>query len=186
MHIVVICGTNRSGALSATLAHLYRHCYIEQGASVDLLSMAELPASALHGAAYRQPETEITRLVERFCAADGVHFVVPEYNGSFPGVLKLFIDMLPYPEGFDQRPCAFTGLAAGQFQGLRAVEHLQQIACYRNALQCHCRLFIGNSFKQFDPDSGALIDQELAHRLVQQCRDFLAFVSAMRGSSIKT
>src|SRR5690606_19539384 len=100
---------------------------------VDLLDMNELPPEILSPGAYKQPAESVRQLVERFLAADGVVFVVPEYNGSYPGVLKLFVDMLPYPQGFENRPCAFVGLAAGQFKSLRAVEHLQQVAGYRNA-----------------------------------------------------
>ena len=88
-----------------------------------MLDLAEMGPEFLLGTSYKEPAAAVTALVDRFLAADGVHFVVPEYNGSFPGAVKLFIDHLPYPEGFDNRPCAFTGLAAGQFAALRAVEH---------------------------------------------------------------
>ena len=30
-------------------------------------------------------------------------FIVPEYNGSFPGVLKTFIDGLAFPDTFEQK-----------------------------------------------------------------------------------
>ena len=36
--------------------------------------------------------------------AEGLIVVTPEYNGSLPGVLKYFIDMLKFPESFEQRP----------------------------------------------------------------------------------
>jgi NAD(P)H-dependent FMN reductase len=146
---------------------------------VDLIDMLDLPPDVLAPTAYKQPSPAVANLVERFLAADGVVFVVPEYNGSFPGVLKLFIDMLPYPQAFENRPCAFVGLAAGQFKSLRAVEHLQQVAGYRNAYVYPKRLFIGDSFQQFV--DGKLRDDALTARLAEQSAGFLKFILSVRS-----
>jgi NAD(P)H-dependent FMN reductase len=179
MHLVVICSTNRVGALARKLAIQTSGIYQAVGHSCDLLDMAELPASALDPQAYKCPSADLLGLIDRFLGADGVHFVVSEYNGSFPGVLKLFIDLLPYPQGLDNRPCALIGLAAGQFKGLRAVEQLQQIAGYRNALQFPRRLFLGDSQRLFN-DQGRLADPELVTRLEEQCAGFLSFIAAVK------
>ena len=178
MHIVVVCGTNREGALSRLLATEVAESYKQRDHEVDLLDMKELPPQILAGTAYKEPDAAVTALVERFLKADGVVFVVPEYNGSYPGVLKLFVDMLPYPEGFDSRPCAFIGLAAGQFKGLRAVEHFQQVAGYRNAHIFPRRLFIGDSYKQFV--DGKLADDELTSRLKEQAEKFVEFIDCVK------
>lgn len=173
MHIVVVCGTNREGALSRLLAQEAAEAYTELGHSVDLLDMNELPPDVLASTAYKQKTPTIQSLIDRFLKSQGVVFVVPEYNGSYPGILKLFVDMLPYPEGFDRRPCAFLGIAAGQFKSLRAVEHFQQVAGYRNAYIYPRRIFIGDSFKQFV--DGKLADDELSDRLKQQAAGFIEF-----------
>jgi NAD(P)H-dependent FMN reductase len=178
MHLVIIPGTNRAGSLSRKLASLVAADHQALGHSVDLLEL-QLGPEFLAPEAYKQPTPAVTALVGRFLAADGVVFVVPEYNGSYPGVLKLFIDMLPYPQGFDRRPCAFIGLAAGQFQGLRAVEHLQGVAGYRNALMYPNRVFIGEAHKQFSPE-GTLVDAKLAERLKAQATGFTHFIAALK------
>jgi NAD(P)H-dependent FMN reductase len=178
MHIVVVCGTNREGALSRLLAQEVVETYKQLEQSVDLLDMNELPADVLNPTSYKDQPENVKALVDRFLKSDGAVFVIPEYNGSYPGVLKLFVDMLPYPEGFDSRPCAFLGLAAGQFKGLRAVEHFQQVAGYRNAHLFPRRLFIGDSFKQFV--DGKLADDELTKRLKQQAEGFVKFVQAIK------
>ena len=178
MHIVVVPGTNRAGSLSLTLAKLVVADHQALGHSTDLLEM-QLSAEFLLPNAYKEPAPGVKALVDRFLAADGVVFVVPEYNGSYPGILKLFVDMLPYPQGFDRRPCAFIGLSAGQFQALRAVEHLQGVAGYRNAFLYPNRVFIGDSFKQFTPD-GKLVDAKLAGRLSAQASGFAQIISALK------
>ena len=174
MRIVVVCGTNREGALSRLLAQEVAESYRMRDQDVDLLDMAELPPEILLPTAYKDQPEKVKALVDRFLASDGAVFVIPEYNGSYPGVVKLFVDMLPYPEGFDSRPCAFIGLAAGQFKSLRAVEHFQQVAGYRNAYLYPRRIFIGDSFKQFV--DGKLSDDELSKRLHQQAEGFLQFI----------
>ena len=179
MRIAVVCGTNREGALSRTLATEVAQSYRQLGHEVDELDMEELPSEALAATAYKQKSPTIQALIDRFLASDGAVFVIPEYNGSYPGVLKLFVDMLPFPEGFDARPCAFLGLAAGQFHGLRAVEHFQGVAGYRNAYIYPRRLFIGDSYSKFV--DGKLSDDKLTDRLKQQADGFLKFVQSLKS-----
>jgi NAD(P)H-dependent FMN reductase len=180
MNITVIPGTNRANAKSLLLARLVAEDHRALGATVDLMEL-RLGPEFLADTAYKQPTPGIKQFVDRFLASDGVVFVVPEYNGSFPGVLKLFIDMLPYPAGFDRRPCAFIGLGSGQFGGLRAVEHLQAVAGYRNAYHYPPRVFIAGIEKQLNPD-GTLSDPKLAQRLKDQAAGFQQFVTAVRPS----
>jgi chromate reductase, NAD(P)H dehydrogenase (quinone) len=182
MHIVIVPGSNRRGSLSLALARLIQADHQALGHGTDLLEL-NLSADFLLPNAYKEPTPDVTSMVDRFLAADGVVFIVPEYNGSYPGVLKLFIDMLPYPQGFDRRPCAFIGLSAGQFQALRAVEHLQGVAGYRNAFIYPNRVFIGESFKQFT-GVGQLADAKLAERLHAQALGFGQFIAALQPSSM--
>ena len=179
MRIVVIPGTNRAGSLSLTLAKLVAADHRALGAEVDLLEL-NLGPEFLAPDAYKNPAPGVKALVDRFLAADGVVFIVPEYNGSYPGVLKLFTDMLPYPQSFDRRPCAFVGIAAGQFQGLRAVEHFQGVAGYRNAFMYPNRVFIGAASKQFSPE-GILADTALAERLKAQAQGFQKFIGGVKA-----
>ena len=181
MQIAVVCGTNREGALSRTLAAEVAECYRQLGHEVDDLDMAELPAEALAATAYKEKSAAVQALIDRFLASEGAVFIIPEYNGSYPGVLKLFIDMLPFPAGLDARPCAFIGLAAGQFKGLRAVEHFQQVAGYRNAHLFPRRLFIGDSFSAFI--DGKLADDELSQRLRDQAAAFAEFITKLSNTT---
>lgn len=179
MNIVVVCGTNRAGALSRILAGEAAESYRERGHNVDLLDMSELPTEVIDANAYKEKAENLQAIVDRFVACDGAVFIIPEYNGSYPGILKLFVDMLPYPEGFDSRPCAFIGLSAGEFKSLRAVEHFQQVAGYRNAHIYPRRLFIGQSFEQFK--DGKLADEELSKRLQDQTDGFVNFIAMVKS-----
>jgi NAD(P)H-dependent FMN reductase len=180
MRLVILPGTNRRGSLSLALAKLLVPVYAELGCAVDLLELA-LGPEFLEPDAYKNPKPEVKALVDRFLACDGALFIVPEYNGSYPGALKLFVDMLPDKVSFDHRPCAYIGLAAGGFQGLRAVEHFQGVAGYRHAHNYPMRVFIGSSTRAFNPD-GSLADPKLWERLQNQAKGFVRFVGQVKRS----
>ena len=57
-------------------------------------------------------------------------FITPEYNGSFPGVLKAFIDGMRYPGTFEGKKCALVGLSAGNQGAALAMSHLTDIFNY--------------------------------------------------------
>jgi NAD(P)H-dependent FMN reductase len=57
-------------------------------------------------------------------------FIVPEYNGSFPGILKTFIDGMTYPNSFRNKKCAMIGLSSGIGGGGIAMSHLTDIFHY--------------------------------------------------------
>ncbi|HEX3134535.1 MAG TPA: NADPH-dependent FMN reductase [Planctomycetota bacterium] len=177
-HIVIVPGTNRVGSNSLHLARQVQSDYDTLGCSTDLLTL-DLETDFIAPTAYKNHTPAITARVERFLKSDGVVFVIPEYNGSYPGVLKLFVDMLPDKVSFNRRPCAFIGIASGQFQALRAVEHFQGVAGYRNAHMFPNRVFVGGVHKVIGPDQ-KLNDLALVERLQTQAKDFVAFVTALK------
>ena len=106
--------------------------------------------------------------------------VTPEYNGSLPGVLKYFIDMLKFPESFEGRPVCFIGEAAGMWGALRPVEQLQMIFGYRDAFLYPERVFMPRINDLLD-DKGRIKDAELVDRLCEQQKGFIEFVRKVRG-----
>jgi chromate reductase len=115
----------------------------------------------------------------------GLHVVTPEYNGSVPGVLKYFIDMLKFPESFERRPVCFTGLAAGVWGALRPVEQLQQIFGYRNAYLFPERVFMPGIGNLLD-DNGRLNSAELLERLRKQAEGFVDFVERLQQTKLRS
>jgi len=101
-------------------------------------------------ASYAAKPAGFSKSTDAILAADGLVIVTPEYNGGIPGILKYFIDMLPFPESFEHRPVFFVGLAAGIWGALRPVEQLQAIFCYRNAYIFPERVFMPGINKLLD------------------------------------
>jgi len=171
--ITIVVGTNRPGSRSAQLADDLEPVYRNLGQTVARINLIDLPASLFDPSAYAAKPPEFQPFIDKVLAASGLVVVTPEYNGGPPGVLKYFLDHLPFPASFERRPVCFVGLAAGTFGGLRAVEQLQQIFGYRDAHVFPERVFIPHAGKPTPPD--------IAQRLERQAKGFVEFVAALKG-----
>src|SRR5262249_37986455 len=130
--ILIISGTNRPNANALKVATIVLGHYRQANIAARLFSLAEMPREVFDPNSYSVKPPAFMPIQQMILEAAGLHVITPEYNGSFPGVLKYFIDMLKFPESFDRKAVAFVGEAAGMWGGLRAVEQLQQIFGYRN------------------------------------------------------
>ena len=176
--ILVISGTNRPNSSTLKVARAVAGHYQRLGVPADFYDLTDLPPELFLPAAYAKKPDAFVAVQRRVLDAAGLHVVTPEYNGSFPGALKYFIDMLKFPESFERKPVAFVGEAAGIWGGLRSVEQLQMIFGYRNAHVYPERVFMPGILKQLGPD-GRLLDTSLDERLAAQVRGFISFVKAL-------
>ncbi len=130
--IRIICGTNRRQSISMKLALLYQEVLVSKNMESAILNLAELPAdfivSALYENAGKNVEFNIFR--QQIEETEKFVFIVPEYNGSFPGVLKAFIDGMKYPGAFYGKKCALVGVSSGGQGGSIALSHLTDIFNY--------------------------------------------------------
>ncbi|HKL16728.1 MAG TPA: NAD(P)H-dependent oxidoreductase [Balneolaceae bacterium] len=172
--IHILSSTDRPGSNALKVAK-YSKRFLEGKANVELFSLKDFPYADVVGGKYGDDIDSVTEFNDAFLDADGFLFVVPEYNGGFPGVLKLFIDYLPFPEAMFKMPVSFIGEAAGSFGALRPVEHLQQILSYRKALIYSERMFIKGVNENFDPEKGLKSDM-LQGLLEDQLNGFVTFV----------
>ena len=181
--ILIVSGTNRPNSSALRVAAVLRANYERLGVAHDVLSLDQLPREVFDGAAYATKPPGMLAIQRRVLDALGLHIVTPEYNGSFPGVLKYFIDMLKFPESFEHKPVAFVGEASGIWGGLRAVEQLQQIFGYRNAHILPDRVFIPGVTTKFDA-SGKLTDAAIEERLARQCERFARFAAHVSAAAV--
>lgn len=179
MKITIVAGTNRQGSNTLRVATALVPRYEAQGAEVTLLDLRDLPSELLHPGAYANKPDAYEPFKQAVLDADGLVVVTPEYNGSFPGVLKLFIDMLPFPEAFEKRPVAFVGVASGRWGALRPVEQLQGVFGYRNAFIFPERIFLPGVGDELDEDAQPTTPL-VAQLLTQQIEGFVAFCKAVK------
>ena len=172
--IILITGTNRKASKSSVMARCLSLIYDEMGIENKVLELNELPPETFSPDAYHVKPPKVLEFTQDILNASGLVVVTPEYNGSMSGALKLFIDLLPFPESFEGRPVCYIGLASGQFGALRPVEHLQQVFGYRNAYNFPKRVFIPAVHDFLDDEKG-ILDEDLATRLKEQARSFVEF-----------
>ena len=178
--ILIVSGTNRPASNSLRVAQGVARHYAALGTAAEVYSLGELPGSAFAPEAFGVKPPELVAVQQRVLGAAGLHLVVPEYNGSFPGVLKHFIDLLKFPESFQDKPVAFVGVANGWFGAVRAVEQLQMVFAYRNAHLFPDRVFIPGVGKKLDVD-GVIADAEIDARLAKQAKGFARYAELVGG-----
>ena len=177
--MTLLVGTNRPGSNSRKVAAQLEEIYAELKVPLKVLDLAKLPPEIFAPTSYAEKPKSFQPFADAILQSDGLHVVTPEYNGSVPGVLKYFIDMLKFPESFDQRPVCFTGLAAGIWGALRPVEQLQAIFGYRNAHIYSARVFMPQINNLLDA-SGKIKDAELLARLKAQVEGFVKFAEHLK------
>lgn len=180
--IVIISGTNRPNSNTRKITTHVEKAYAMLGIPAQVLDLAQLPQEIFLPSSYNKTPASFDRYIGAILSADGLVVITPEYNGSIPGILKYFIDMLPFPESFDQRPVCFVGLAAGLWGALRPAEQLQQIFAYRNGVIFPERVFLPgvNSLLGENGKLNAVTEKNLRN----QAANFVRFVEKMREKKI--
>ncbi len=176
--ILIVSGTNRPDSNALKVSKILLGHYQAAGVDADIYSLADMPQEIFDPSSYAKKPESWLAVQQRIVESAGLHVVTPEYNGSFPGVLKYFIDMLKFPESFERKPVAFTGEAAGIWGGFRSVEQLQLIFGYRNAYVHPDRVFIPGIGTKLD-EHGKLTDASIDDRLQKQASTFAQFVKAL-------
>lgn len=178
----ILSGTDRPGSNTLKVATLIQGIYSALGDKTEILDLQAIRPTLEAGPYYGKAPQKLQQFLDKITSSEGLVVVVPEYNGSAPGILKYFIDHMTFPDSFEFRPVCFVGLG-GMFGGLRPVEHMQQVFGYRNAFLYPERVFLINVFKEMNAE-GKLqnpVHQELLER---QARGFHAFVSALQKAGL--
>ena len=182
MNIVILSGTNRPQSRSLHISKILQKIYQKQRQSVQIVNLEELPLHEALGAHFNDknllPQT-IKEAVTTIDNSDGLVIVCPEYNGSFPGALKYFIDFWNYPTSFRNKPFALVGLG-GQYGGLRPIEHLQGVLGHCKAFICPERVFLHNIRNGLNENN--VLDEKMLQKLNKQSIVFTKFISACKAS----
>lgn len=182
--MTLIIGTNRPGSNTRKVARHVEEIYAALKVPLHILDLAEMPQEIFLPTSYAEKPKSFHPFADAILKSSGLVIVTPEYNGSVPGVLKYFIDMLKFPESFEHRPVCFVGLSAGLWGALRPVEQLQAIFGYRNAYLYPERVFLQHIHTLLD-DHGRLKNPELLDRLKSQAEGFVTFVETLKKISLR-
>jgi NAD(P)H-dependent FMN reductase len=88
----------------------------------------------------------------KIAEADAFLVITPEYNHSVPAVLKNAIDSVFFSFAFRNKPIAAVGYSGGISGGVRAIEHLAQIAVEAEMMPLRTMTIIPQVFQAFTAD----------------------------------
>jgi chromate reductase len=174
--VTIVIGTNRPNSRARRIAVLYAELLQSQGAAYQLLDLADLPADFTSTALYGNTGKHdgFNTLFDLATSAEKLVFIVPEYNCSIPGVLKAFIDGLPYPGGIRGKKAALVGVSTGVQGGILALSHMTDILMYLGTAVLPARVRLPVIDKHMSED-GTLTNPLYQQLLQEQAVQLLAF-----------
>jgi chromate reductase, NAD(P)H dehydrogenase (quinone) len=160
--ITIVSGTNRQDSYTLAVAEHYADALRELGIACQILDLRTLPRDFAFEDLYGQRSPAMSDIIHTFIEnVDKFLFVIPEYNGSFPGVIKTFIDAVP-PKLFRGKQAALVGVSSGQAGNLRGMEHLTGVLHYLKVFVHYNKLKLSAIDKVF-ADKKHITDERTAH-----------------------
>lgn len=165
MNILAISGSLRGDSFNTRALNAAAKAAPE-GIALTVIDLAGIPL-------YREEDYQqgfpaaVDALRTSIRQADALLISTPEYNYSFPGVLKNAIDWVSRPpeQPFAGKPTAIMGAAAGALGTARAQYHLRQVFVFLDALVLNKpEVMIGAAHTRFD-ERGELTDEPTRERL---------------------
>ncbi len=131
--LTIISGTNRTGSNTRKVTQNALDIAKALGVETDLIDLADLSSDFIHNQQYNGDNLpDWLKALQEKSLIPAHHFLIvsPEYNGSIPGYLKLFIDAISVyrlKECFAGKRAALVGVATGRAGNLRGLDHLSSI-----------------------------------------------------------
>lgn len=177
--ITVISGTNRAGSYTEKIANHYLKILENSTKNkVSYLKLTDLPSDFVQNSMYA-PENQhpsITKLQDdHLVGSDHIIIISPEYNGSYPGILKFFLDacsIRDYAKTFKGKKIMLVGVSSGRAGNLRGMDHLSDIFNHVGSFVYPNKLPISNCNEVLD-ETGDLKDKGTLGAMEDQVNGFL-------------
>ena len=125
--ITIISGTNRPNSNTLKVSGLCNDILQELGVKSQIYSLESLSKDFMFAEMYQKHSNEFKTMVAQYIhGADKIIFIVPEYHGSYPGVLKVLLDAISGDDIMDKKTM-IIGVASGHAGGLRPIGHLTDV-----------------------------------------------------------
>ncbi|MFS8081958.1 MAG: NADPH-dependent FMN reductase [Ginsengibacter sp.] len=163
---LIISGTNRQGSHTEKVAKEYQRLLKERNIEAKLFSLVSFDPLS-RDAEFLKIENEILQ------PADKIIFITPEYNGSYPGVLKSLIDNSDIQNTWYFKKALLTGVSSGRAGNLRGMDHLSDVLHYLKMNVHFNKLPISSVNKVMDTDGR--LDSNTLKAINQQLDEFVLF-----------
>lgn len=148
--ITIVAATNRPHSNTLKVAKYYQEQIKVKGQDSTILSLEHLPADVLNTDMYGKRSAEFQKIQDLISATDKFVFVMPEYNGSYPGVLKVLVDAANFPDSFYDKKAALVGVSSGKYGNIRGVDHFTGVCHYVHLHVLPLRIHIPNIKQELD------------------------------------
>jgi len=122
MKISLILGTGRERANSEKIADFVFESARNFGFEVEYIKVKDWLDKPFTGGMSEEKRNKMSEILNN---SQGFIIVSPEYNHSFPGELKLFLD--EFYEEFNHKPVGICGVSVGKLGGARMIESLRLV-----------------------------------------------------------
>ena len=114
---------------------------------------------------------------EKMAMADALVIVTPEYNHSFPGLLKHILDSCL--KEYIHKAAGIVGVSAGPFGGVRAIQDFLPVIRELGLVNIFWDVNFGNVSKVFD-ESGKLLDEAFVARAEKFLNELIWMAKTLR------
>ncbi|WP_066072291.1 NADPH-dependent FMN reductase [Frankia sp. EI5c] len=150
VNLTVIVGSNRSGRFAPVVSEWFvRQAAQHEGVAAEVVDLGAVSLPAQLGSRSGPGTEELAGITGKFAAADAFVVVTPEYNHSYPAVLKTVIDW--HHAEWKAKPVGFVSYG-GVSGGLRAVEHLRQVFAELHAVTVRDTVSFHGAWARFGED----------------------------------
>ncbi|MBT3573192.1 MAG: hypothetical protein GWO77_06325 [Bacteroidetes bacterium] len=160
--ILIISGTNRPNNYSRKMALQMQKMLEQGGQDSKVLSLEDLPSDMPVSDMFGNRSPVMKNVIKTLITpAKALMIVAPEYNGSYPGILKVFLESLSDDDDWkimEGRSVMLVGVSAGRAGNLRGLDHLTSVLHYMGLPVFHEKLALPGIVKILSED-GAWIDQ---------------------------
>ena len=172
--ITIVCTTNRPDSNTRKVAQMYFDMLKQLGEAAQVLDLNLVEASWIQDSNYGENVPEFEQVVDQFVRkTQKFIFVTPEYNGSFPGYLKFFMDACNYGD-WTNKKIALMGLASGRAGNVRGLDHLTGIFHYLGSEVYSKKVYL-SQINQSLSEEGVIHNDLLAKEIEAQLKGFVTF-----------
>lgn len=166
--ITIISGTNRKDNVTKKVALEYQRFLADlYRLESQLLSLDEVNMS-VRNEAFVEVEANLLKPAVKFI------IISPEYNGSYPGILKLMIDNSDVSNVWWHKKVLLTGVSTGRAGNLRGMEHLTGCLLHMKMLVHPNRLPLSVVDTLMNADN-QFADQRTLGAINNQLKEFINF-----------
>lgn len=171
---LIIVGTNRPNSNSLKVAQYYQRELAQRGEEWQILKLHDLPANCIVSDLYGKRSEEFVPIQELVSQAKRFIFIVPEYNGSYPGVLKVFIDACAFPASFYHKKAVLVGVSTGKYGNIRGIDHFTGVCHYIRMHVMPLKIHIGHIQNELN-ENGQFTDPLTTKYVHEQLDEIVRF-----------